>query len=148
MKDCKINFPEIVQEIKKFSQRYIHDAFKQENLYSSHLIYLLILRKQGMLTQAELSKGTKNDKAHTNRIVNQLLERNFVEIENSSQVRNQKIKLTQSGNNIAIKMEKLLNNWFEQITYNIPNENLLITHDTLRSMLYNAQNINMGDKNA
>ena len=63
-------------------------------------------------------------------------------------MRNQKIKLTQSGNNIAIKMEKLLNNWFDRITYNIPNENLLITHDTLRSMLYNAQNIKMGDKNA
>ena len=99
---------ESINEIKKMSQSYVNDIFKDEGVHSSHIFYILCLKKHGQMTQMQLSKATKNDKAHTNRIISGLIDKNLIESDSPSRERNQMWRLTKSGEEIAQKVDKVL----------------------------------------
>ena len=89
----------------------------------------------------QLSKETKNDKAHTNRIISGLIDKNLIESDSPSRERNQMWRLTKSGEEVAQKVDKVLEKWFKIVTQNISKEDLMTTHRTIITMLENAKNL-------
>ena len=133
--------PDMIHEIKKMSQSYVIDIFKDEDVHSAHIFYILCLKKHGKMTQMQLSKETKNDKAHTTRIISGLVDKNFIESDSPDKTRNQMWQLTKTGEEIACRLEKELEKWFKIITKNISKEDLMTTHHTIITMLENAKNL-------
>lgn len=133
--------PDMIHEFKKMSQSYVNDIFKDEGVHSSHIFYILCLKKHGQMTQMQLSKETKNDKAHTNRIISGLIDKNLIESDSPSRERNQMWRLTKSGEEVAQKVDKVLEKWFKIVTQNISKEDLMTTHRTIITMLENAKNL-------
>ena len=99
--------------LKKNLQTCFNEDFKEFNLKSSEIKLIHILSKIEGESQAELAKKLDCDKAHIHRIVIKLLLKKIVRFSNEKKEnhRNVKIILTESGKEIANKINKNLKEW-------------------------------------
>ena len=133
--------------IKKQMQSYLNDEFKELNLKSSEIILLHILFKENCKSQIELSRIIECDKAHIHRIVFKLIDKNLIEYSKENVLsKNSKLFLTNNGHDVANKIDKALNLWYSKLLKGISKENLNITRNVVKQMLYNAQHLKKGEE--
>lgn len=143
-----MNFINVVVFIKKQMQSYLNDEFKSLNLKSSEMILLHILFKESCKSQIELSRIIECDKAHIHRIVFKLIDKNLIEYSKKYELgKNSKLNLTDSGYDVASKIDKSLKLLYSKLLKGISKENLNITHNVIKQMLHNAEQLKKGEIN-
>ena len=142
-----MSFVDVMVFIKKQMQSYLNDEFKELNLKSSEIILLHILFKENCKSQIELSRIIECDKAHIHRIVFKLIDKNLIEYSKENVLsKNSKLFLTNNGHDVANKIDKTLNLWYSKLLKGISKENLNITRNVVKQMLYNAQHLKKGEE--
>ena len=141
-----MSFIDVMVFIKKQMQSYLNDEFKSLNLKSSEMILLQILYKEKSKSQIELSRIIECDKAHIHRIVFKLIDKNLIEYSKENELsKNLKLFLTDSGHDVASKIDKSLKLWYSKLLKGISKENLNITHNVINHMLHNAEQLKKGE---
>ena len=141
-----MSFIDVMVFIKKQMQSYLNDEFKSLNLKSSEMILLQILYKEKSKSQIELSRIIECDKAHIHRIVFKLIDKNLIAYSKKYELgKNSKLILTDSGHDVASKIDKSLKLWYSKLLKGISKENLNITHNVIKHMLHNAEQLKKGE---
>lgn len=114
--DLKNDFTKIVKKVQK-----VEDDFLQPfNLTHFHSHYLLDLYLSGGATMQGMSARLGCDKANTTRVVKDLMSKDLVE--KSGGIRKFVLKLTEKGNQIAIKIKNKVENFLQHVFADFSNE--------------------------
>ena len=133
-----IAFPEKFQILHKSLQLFFNKELKDNEISGGYVFYFLLLNKESM-TQAQLTKHSGRDKAYTNRIITHLLEKEYVEYQSSSGVKNKKLSLTEKGKLFAKNCIDLMQDYICNLTVGITKEELDATANVLSRLVDNAK---------
>lgn len=138
-------FPEKFLVLHKSLVSYFNSTLKSTDISGAFVFYFLLLSQESM-TQTQLSQRSKRDKAHTNRVVSQCLEKGYFEYEDNN-VKNRKLKLTQKGNEFAQTCKKLFKEYIKNLFSGIDKNDLETTSKVLSQLIQNAKNFNSLEDN-
>lgn len=133
-------FPEKFLILHKSLVSYFNSALKDSDMSAGYVFYFLLLAQENM-TQAQLSQRSKRDKAHTNRVVSQLIEKGYLEYEDNN-IKNRKIKLTSKGMEFAEYCKKLFKEYIKNLFSGIDKNDLETTSKVLTQLINNAKTLN------
>lgn len=131
------NLPDKFQILHKSLQIYFNQNLKEEEIQCSEARYFLLLSKEN-LTQAELAHNLRQDKARINRVVTNLLAKEYIEYDENSSIKNKKIKLTEKGLIYAEKCKVIFEKYIKNLTYGIDKKELEQTSFVLNQLIENA----------
>lgn len=127
-------------DIRHFStkiNKQIKEDFSKSDINCSESFYLILLSnsKDG-LTMGELSNLTKVDKSLTSRIVQKLIDKEYVYRDtNDLSSRNYKIKLTSLGFDKARKINDVLVDKYDSFISNYTKEEILLMNKSFKLLL-------------
>lgn len=127
-------------DIRHFStkiNKQIKEDFSKSDINCSESFYLILLSnsKDG-LTMGELSSLTKVDKSLTSRIVQKLIDKEYVYRDtNDLSSRNYKIKLTSLGFDKARKINDVLVDKYDSFISNYTKEEILLMNKSFKLLL-------------
>lgn len=127
--------------LRKQLQSYLNEEFKDYNLKSSEIFFMQLLHNNGPLSQIEISKLLECDKAHIHRTVSRLIEKGYVvRLDEKEHIKNSKLLLTQSGQELSIKVEKAINKWNKFMLKGVSDEDIKIARKVAIKIFENACN--------
>ncbi len=138
-------FPEKFLILHKSLVSYFNASLKDSEISGGFVFYFLLLAQENM-TQAQLSQRSKRDKAHTNRVVSQLLEKGYFEYEDNN-IKNRKLRLTQKGVEFAQTCKKLFREYIKNLFSGIDKNDLETTSKVLTQLINNAKTLNSLEDN-
>ncbi len=139
-------FIRTIVAIKKNLQSYLNEKFKELNLSSSEIFIMHLLYIEKSLSQSKLAHILECDKSHVNRITTKLIDKNLIcytEIQNQNDrhLRNNGLKLTDTGLNLAKKIAVEIKNSINMLNSGITKQEEEITKRVLFKMLDNSYSI-------
>jgi len=122
--------------IKKFHTAYLTNLAKENKVGVGCLMFLKALSVKDFHSQQELSEFIGCNKAHTSRIITQMQAKGLVE---NSQDKN--IALTNSGHQLAKKVEKLDKAYISKLLQDIPEEDLEVFRKVCKLIYENSEKL-------
>ncbi len=103
--------------IHRQAGKYFHRKFGKLGLGRGAHLFLITLFHEDALSQNELSRRLHMDKAHTTRMIRQLIEQGLIQKENDPEDnRAYKIHITEKARQMKPEIIKILKSWTEIIT--------------------------------
>ena len=133
-----LGFPEKFQLLHKSLQLYFNKELKYSEISGGSVFYFLLLNKENM-TQAELTKHSQRDKAHTNRVITHLINKGYVSYVENESVKNKKLSLTEKGSTFAKNCKQLFKDYICKLTSGIDKKDLEATSKVLEQLANNAK---------
>jgi len=100
-------------------------------------VYLLKNHPEG-LTASELSRHSQSNRSLVSREIQELMDLGYVQAENSNHRRyGKKLTLTQSGQQVAMRISEASLDIQKQVNAGIPEEDLIILYRTLGTLMEN-----------
>lgn len=112
MEDMFLFSPVLINKFKSMNQRYLDSRLKGFDIPSKSGVYIMLLYKQGELTQNQICKILGFDKAHTSRILKGLETGGLVQkFSDKKDSRKNLFQLTQSGKDLACNINEVMSEW-------------------------------------
>ena len=132
--------------IKKHFQKFLNYELAKYDLKSSEAFFIEILHREGMQTQATLSRFAGCNKSHTHRIIAKLIEKKLIienEIDfNSHHTKNILYKLTEQGKKIAQTIKStIIAKWDRQLKLGISDSDIIVAKNVIEKIYENSYSL-------
>lgn len=134
-------FIRTITSIKKNMQSYINERFKEYNLSSSQIFLIHILYKKGSQSQSSLAQILGCDKAHINRNIVKLIDKDYIKYSPplTENRRNSKLCLTDKGKLLEKKFNYTIVKSMNCLQKGITKDEYEATKKVLEKMLFNSR---------
>ena len=130
----------ITNSIYRCTQVYIDKKFEKFNLTIGTYSYILVLNKNGGISQNEISRELNVDKAMSARTVKKLIELGYIrKEENQEDTRAYKLYITDKAKNIIPELIEILDGWSDILVQGNDKETIETSLDFLESVLENGK---------
>lgn len=123
MEHNKVNLIKLINQLYRYTQCHIDEVLTKFNLSSGTYPFLLVLNNKEGVSQNFISKELSVDKSMSARAIKRLLELGYVKKEeNETDCRACKLFLTDKAKKIIPDIITEINNWIDEITGELNNE--------------------------
>jgi Transcriptional regulators len=130
----------LTNSIYRCTQVYIDKKFEKFNLTIGTYPYILVLNKNGGISQNEISRELNVDKAMSARTVKKLIELGYIrKEENQEDTRAYKLYITDKAKNIIPELIEILDGWADILVQGNDKETIETSLDFLESVLENGK---------
>jgi len=113
----------------------VNHRLAKHQLYTSQWIILRLIKIRESCTLAELARETRVEKPSVTRIIQKLIELNYVEIKHGDDKREKYVRLTELGFEVYASLQEELSNFLNELTEGIDEADLRTTRDVLDQIL-------------
>jgi DNA-binding MarR family transcriptional regulator len=130
----------LTNSIYRCNQVYIDKKFEKFNLTIGTYPYILVLNKNGGISQNEISRELNVDKAMSARTVKKLIELGYIrKEENQEDTRSYKLYITDKAKNIIPELIEILDGWADILVQGNDKDTIETSLDFLESVLKNGK---------
>lgn len=138
-------FNTLLSDAQKSLARIKHKQMESYGLESSHAVCMYMLRENPSgFTKAELARNCKVDKAQITRVINDLLEKNYVFVFPAERSYKQKYCLTPKGEEITEDMRSIATETVRYVGGDIPKDQIDNFYKTFQTI---CDNLSKAEKN-
>lgn len=130
----------LTNSIYRCTQVYLDKKLAKFNLTIGTYPYLLVLNKNGGISQNEISRELSVDKAMSARTIKKLIELGYIrKEENKGDIRAYKLYITDKAENIIPELIEILNEWTNILVQGNDKEKIETSLEFLESVLENGK---------
>lgn len=130
-----------INKVFQLGQIFVNKRLKQYGLRSGLFYFILELTNQDSMTMQDLSRAVNVDNGYTTRMINKLVELEYVEkVLNPSDSRSSIVFLTAKGKEISETVKQVMLDWVNIITKEITTSDIQIVNAVFDRLYINAKN--------